>query len=147
MPSVFCYNLDRFGYSCLQRKMSFHIFHQFLPLKFSYIDFSNRQMFCRKLQDMPMSEVIYLLTTFANMATSRGMEEEQFIRFVAKELYQITYVDKDLREQFSKTGRELLYTVTACHPFTMSHLLSEVEQTVDAVGNVRKYSKRYSITP
>ncbi|KAJ8035761.1 Ectopic P granules protein 5-like [Holothuria leucospilota] len=99
-------------------------------------DFSNRQMFCRKLQDMPMSEVIYLLTTFANMATSRGMEEEQFIRFVAKELYQITYVDKDLREQFSKTGRELLYTVTACHPFTMSHLLSEVEQTVDAVGNM-----------
>ncbi|PIK43621.1 putative ectopic P granules protein 5-like [Apostichopus japonicus] len=99
-------------------------------------DFSNRNMFCKRLLEMPMSEVIYLLTTFANMATSRGIDEEPFIRFVAKELYQITYVNKELREQLSKTGRELLYTVTACHPFTFSHLLMELEQTMESVGNM-----------
>lgn len=104
------------------------------------VDFSNRNMFCKRLLEMPMSEVIYLLTTFANMATSRGIDEEPFIRFVAKELYQITYVNKELREQLSKTGRELLYTVTACHPFTFSHLLMELEQTMESVGNVRGFS-------
>ena len=37
-----------------------------------------------------MSEVIYLLTSFANMASIRPAEEKDFINFIAVEVYEVS---------------------------------------------------------
>ena len=50
----------------------------------------NKLAFEEKLQEMPMSEVIYLLTSFANMASTRPGVERDFINLVAQEVYEVS---------------------------------------------------------
>ena len=40
-----------------------------------------------------MSEVIYLLTSFANMGSARPAEEEDFINFIAVEVYEVSKIN------------------------------------------------------
>ncbi|XP_019856281.1 PREDICTED: ectopic P granules protein 5 homolog [Amphimedon queenslandica] len=83
------------------------------------------------------SEVIFLLTTFVNMARSRDgekEEEKEFINFVAQEIFQLTQVEEYARDAYSRSGHTLLDSVARVHPFIMSVLLEETRKHVDEAG-------------
>ncbi|KAK2094415.1 Ectopic P granules protein 5 [Saguinus oedipus] len=87
------------------------------------------------LSSMNSSEEICLLTTFAQMAQARRTNvDEDFIKIIVLEIYEVSYVTLSTRETFSKVGRELLGTITAVHPEIISILLDRVQETIDQVG-------------
>ncbi|KAJ8789671.1 hypothetical protein J1605_004908 [Eschrichtius robustus] len=87
------------------------------------------------LSSMNSSEEICLLTTFAQMAQARRTNvDEDFIKIIVLEIYEVSYVTLSTRETFSKVGRELLGAITAVHPEIISVLLDRVQDTIDQVG-------------
>ncbi|XP_071788389.1 ectopic P granules protein 5 homolog isoform X2 [Asterias amurensis] len=105
----------------------------------SLSDPANKDEFEVKLMDMPMSEVIYLLTTFANMCSARSAKEKNFIDFVVEEIYELAYLRTHTREFCSKIGRELLSAIATTHPFIISTLLHQVQKSSQNVGAVSLY--------
>uniref|UniRef100_A0A8D2D6R2 Ectopic P-granules 5 autophagy tethering factor n=1 Tax=Sciurus vulgaris TaxID=55149 RepID=A0A8D2D6R2_SCIVU len=96
--------------------------------------------FERCLSSMNSSEEICLLTTFAQMAQARRTNvDEDFIKIIVLEIYEVSYVTLSTRETFSKVGRELLGAITAVHPEIISILLDRVQETIDQVGMVSLY--------
>nr|XP_004656875.2 ectopic P granules protein 5 homolog isoform X2 [Jaculus jaculus] len=92
------------------------------------------------LSSMNSSEEICLLTTFAQMARARGTNvDEDFVKIIVLEIYEVSYVTLSTRETFSKVGRELLGSITAVHPEIISVLLDRVQETIDQVGMVSLY--------
>ncbi|XP_006835165.1 PREDICTED: ectopic P granules protein 5 homolog [Chrysochloris asiatica] len=92
------------------------------------------------LSSMNSSEEICLLTTFAQMAQARRTDvDEDFIKIIVLEIYEVSYVSLTTRETFSKVGRELLGAITAVHPEIISILLDRVQETIDHVGMVSLY--------
>lgn len=84
---------------------------------------------------MNSSEEICLLTTFAQMAQARRADvDEDFVKIIVLEIYEVSYVTLSTRETFSKVGRELLGAITAVHPEIISILLDRVQDTIDQVG-------------
>ncbi|KAI5280116.1 Ectopic P Granules Protein 5-like [Manis pentadactyla] len=92
------------------------------------------------LSSMNSSEEICLLTTFAQMAQARRTNvDDDFIKIIVLEIYEVSYVTLSTRETFSKVGRELLGAITAVHPEVISILLDRVQDTIDQVGMVSLY--------
>ncbi|XP_012973495.1 ectopic P granules protein 5 homolog isoform X2 [Mesocricetus auratus] len=92
------------------------------------------------LSSMNSSEEICLLTTFSQMARARRTNvDEDFIKMIVLEIYEVSYVTLSTRETFSKVGRELLGAITAVHPEIISVLLDRVQETIDQVGMVSLY--------
>ncbi|KAM9224723.1 ectopic P granules protein 5 homolog [Dugong dugon] len=92
------------------------------------------------LSSMNSSEEICLLTTFAQMAQARRTNvDEDFIKIIVLEIYEVSYVTLSTRETFSKVGRELLGAITAVHPEITSVILNRVQETIDQVGMVSLY--------
>nr|XP_020841414.1 ectopic P granules protein 5 homolog isoform X1 [Phascolarctos cinereus] len=92
------------------------------------------------ISTMNSSEEICLLTTFAQMAQARKTNvDEDFIKVIVLEIYEVSYVNLSTRETFSKVGRELLGAITAVHPAIISVLLDSVKETIDQVGMVSLY--------
>ncbi|XP_058533133.1 ectopic P granules protein 5 homolog isoform X1 [Ochotona princeps] len=92
------------------------------------------------LSSMNSSEEICLLTTFAQMAQAKRTNvDEDFVKMIALEIYEVSYVTLSTRETFSKVGRELLGAITAVHPRIISILLDRVQDTIDQVGMVSLY--------
>ncbi|XP_077916502.1 ectopic P granules protein 5 homolog isoform X3 [Halichoerus grypus] len=92
------------------------------------------------LSSMNSSEEICLLTTFAQMAQARRTNvDEDFIKIIVLEIYEVSYVTLSTRETFSKVGRELLGAITAVHPEMISIILDRVQDTIDQVGMVSLY--------
>ncbi|ETE58050.1 Ectopic P granules protein 5-like protein, partial [Ophiophagus hannah] len=103
-------------------------------------DPANLETFERYLQLMNSSEEICLLTTFAQMAqTKREDVDEDFVKVVVLEIYEVSYVSLSTRETFSKVGRELLAAITAVHTNMISVLLDRVRETIESVGMVTLY--------
>ncbi|XP_044132236.1 ectopic P granules protein 5 homolog isoform X1 [Bufo gargarizans] len=100
----------------------------------------NREKFEEYFSAMNSSEGISLLTTFAQMAqTKRDDVDEELMKTVALEIYEVSYVSMSTREAFSKVGRELLATITSAHSSIISVLLQRVRETIDKVGMVSLY--------
>ncbi|XP_051019663.1 ectopic P granules protein 5 homolog [Acomys russatus] len=92
------------------------------------------------LSSMNSSDEICLLTTFAQMARARRTNvDEDFIKIIVLEIYEVSYVTLSTRETFSKVGRELLGSITAVQPEIISVLLDRVQETIDQVGMVSLY--------
>ncbi|GAB1301887.1 Ectopic P granules protein 5 homolog [Apodemus speciosus] len=92
------------------------------------------------LSSINSSEEICLLTTFAQMARARRTNvDEDFIKIIVLEIYEVSYVTLSTRETFSKVGRELLGAIAAVHPEIISVLLDRVQETIDQVGMVSLY--------
>ncbi|XP_063151942.1 ectopic P granules protein 5 homolog [Candoia aspera] len=103
-------------------------------------DPAHLETFERYLQSMNSSEEICLLTTFAQMAqTKRDDVDEDFVKVVVLEIYEVSYVSLSTRETFSKVGRELLAAITAVHTNMISVLLDRVRETIERVGMVTLY--------
>ncbi|KAM8960937.1 ectopic P granules protein 5 homolog [Pelodytes ibericus] len=100
----------------------------------------NKQKFEDYLATMNSSEGICLLTTFAQMAQTKQMDvDEELVKCIALEIYEVSYVSLSTRESFSKVGRELLATITGVHTNIISVLLERVRATIDKVGMVSLY--------
>ncbi|NWS73830.1 EPG5 protein, partial [Crotophaga sulcirostris] len=96
--------------------------------------------FDRYLKSMNCSEEICLLTTFAQMAqTNRADVDEDFIKIIVLEIYEVSYVNLSTRETFSKVGRELLGAIAGIHTEIISVLLDRVRHTIEKVGMVSLY--------
>ncbi|XP_061469566.1 ectopic P granules protein 5 homolog isoform X3 [Rhineura floridana] len=96
--------------------------------------------FEKYLQSMNGSEEICLLTTFAQMAqTKRGDVDQDFVKVIVLEIYEVSYVSLSTRETFSKVGRELLGAITTAHTSMISVLLDRVRETIERVGMVSLY--------
>ncbi|EDL09441.1 mCG125522, isoform CRA_c [Mus musculus] len=92
------------------------------------------------LSSINSSEEICLLTAFAQMARARRTNvDEDFIKIIVLEIYEVSYVTLSTRETFSKVGRELLGAIAAVHPEIISVLLDRVQETIDQVGMVSLY--------
>ncbi|XP_076366500.1 ectopic P-granules autophagy protein 5 isoform X2 [Tachypleus tridentatus] len=102
-------------------------------------DKSMRSLFEDKLRGMEESEAFYLLTAFANMAASRSEKEMSFVETVAVEIFEISFVNQELRETLSKEGRDLLASLSQKHPAIVSCLLSEVQEHIDSLGMMALY--------
>uniref|UniRef100_A0A669Q1T4 Ectopic P-granules autophagy protein 5 homolog n=1 Tax=Phasianus colchicus TaxID=9054 RepID=A0A669Q1T4_PHACC len=98
------------------------------------------ESFEKYLQSMNCSEEICLLTTFAQMAqTKRADVDEDFIKIIVLEIYEVSYVSLSTRETFSKVGRELLGAIASVHTQIISVLLDRVKETIERVGMVSLY--------
>uniref|UniRef100_A0A8C0IPS9 Ectopic P-granules 5 autophagy tethering factor n=1 Tax=Chelonoidis abingdonii TaxID=106734 RepID=A0A8C0IPS9_CHEAB len=96
--------------------------------------------FEKNLTSMNCSEEICLLTTFAQMAQAKRADiDEDFIRVIVLEIYEVSYVSISTRETFSKVGRELLGAITGVHTGIISVLLDRVRDTIEKVGMVSLY--------
>ncbi|NXK38181.1 EPG5 protein, partial [Piprites chloris] len=96
--------------------------------------------FEKYLQSMNCSEEICLLTTFAQMAqTKRADVDEDFIKIIVLEIYEVSYVSLSTRETFSKVGRELLGAIASIHTQIISILLDRIRETIEKVGMVSLY--------
>ncbi|NXI45119.1 EPG5 protein, partial [Galbula dea] len=96
--------------------------------------------FEKYLKSMNCSEEICLLTTFAQMAqTKRADVDEDFIKIIVLEIYEVSYVSPSTRETFSKVGRELLGAIATIHTQIISVLLDQVRDTIEKVGMVSLY--------
>ncbi|NXG21273.1 EPG5 protein, partial [Grallaria varia] len=96
--------------------------------------------FEKYLQSMNCSEEICLLTTFAQMAqTKRADVDEDFIKIIVLEIYEVSYVSLSTRKTFSKVGRELLGAIAIIHTQIISILLDRIRETIEKVGMVSLY--------
>uniref|UniRef100_A0A8C8R5P1 Ectopic P-granules autophagy protein 5 homolog n=1 Tax=Pelusios castaneus TaxID=367368 RepID=A0A8C8R5P1_9SAUR len=98
------------------------------------------ESFEKYLTSMNCSEEICLLTTFAQMAQAKQADvDEDFVRVIVLEIYEVSYVSLSTRETFSKVGRELLGAITGVHTGIISVLLDRVRDTIEKVGMVSLY--------
>ncbi|XP_071496292.1 ectopic P granules protein 5 homolog [Diadema antillarum] len=107
--------------------------------KWDLSDAAKKEMFSSKLLNMPMSEVIYLLTTFANMASARSKEEADFVEFITTEVYELAYLNKHTRDSCSKVGRELLAGMALTHPFILTNIIGLIQSSMDIIGSMSLY--------
>uniref|UniRef100_A0A663NA73 Ectopic P-granules 5 autophagy tethering factor n=1 Tax=Athene cunicularia TaxID=194338 RepID=A0A663NA73_ATHCN len=98
------------------------------------------ETFEKYLKSLNSSEEICLLITFAQMAqTKRADVDEDFIKIIALEIYEVSYVSLSTRETFSKVGRELLGSIASIHTQIIPVLLDRVRDTIEKVGMVSLY--------
>ncbi|CAN7996188.1 unnamed protein product [Ixodes hexagonus] len=102
-------------------------------------DRSRKLCFEEKLNDMPQSEVFFLMTSFSNMAASRGEDGRALTHVIASEIFEISYVNRNLRQLFAKEGRDLLCSLAQKHPFIISVLLDEIDDHMMELGNMACY--------
>ncbi|XP_069780347.1 ectopic P granules protein 5 homolog isoform X2 [Narcine bancroftii] len=103
-------------------------------------DPEHKKMFEQCLSNVTSSEGICLLTTFARMAHSKQENvDQEFVKIVALEIFEVAYISPSTRESFSKIGRELLATISTTHPHIISILLDRVRESIDKVGMVSLY--------
>ena len=85
------------------------------------------------------TEVYFLLSAFANMAISRGVEDRVFIERATLDIFDVGFVCESTREASSKNCRDLLTGVCSKHPFLLSTLLSVLADRVSTVGRMCGY--------
>lgn len=102
-------------------------------------DKGHKLCFEEKLCNMLQSEVFFLMTSFANMAASRDEEGRAFTHIVAIEIFQITYLNRNLRQQFAKEGRDLLSSLAQKQPCVVSVLLDAIDDHMMALGIMACY--------
>ncbi|GAB6019246.1 hypothetical protein CHUAL_000850 [Chamberlinius hualienensis] len=95
--------------------------------------------FEERLLSLPENEVYFLLTAFANMATSRGAQDRSFIETVCGEVFQISFVNEASKNMCFKWGRELLCNMASKHQFIMSVLMQEVSLNMEKLGKAAMY--------
>ena len=85
---------------------------------------ANRESFEDTLVGLPDTEVLFLLTSFANMATARRFESSsKFMKQVAQELINVGFINKTTGEYCSRGCRDLLSSLSREHPTVLSHIL------------------------
>lgn len=95
--------------------------------------------FTDQLARISQSEAIFLLTTFANIATSREENEKELIEAITLQVYKVSFIASQTRELCSKTGKHLLGTISSTHPFVITALLDSISATIETIGKACVY--------
>ena len=85
------------------------------------------------------TEIYFLLSAFANMAISRGMEDVKFIERATLDLFDVGFVCETTRESCSKNCRDLLAGVCHKHPFLLTTILNVMSDRVQHIGKLCGY--------
>lgn len=103
----------------------------------------NRPQICEqfeeKLGNMPGDESYFLLTTFANMALARGLQDYNFVKTTTIDLFQIGFLSEKTQESCSKDARSLLSNLTSKHPTLLSDILQKLKDNFISVGKLSLY--------
>ena len=97
-----------------------------------------REQFIDNMMRIPLSEAIFLFTTFANMARARDFsrpKDLEFIETVVLELMQVSFLNPVSRETYSRTGRDLLDTIVLKHPQVISILIQITSECLFMMGD------------
>ena len=103
-----------------------------IRLKLSTTDV--RIHFSDALEGVASTERLFLLTSFANMATTRKESDRDFIETVCLELVEVGFQTPVLFESCCKGARDMLANVAQVHPWIMSFLVKQMNQTPDLMG-------------
>ena len=95
--------------------------------------------FEEKCYEAGESEVYFLLSAFANMAISRGLDDKMFIERAALDLFDVGFVCESTRTSCSKNCRDLLNSVCSTHPFLMTSILEVMSHRIQHIGNLCGY--------
>lgn len=98
---------------------------------------SHRHSFHERLSKVPHSEIFFLMTAFVNMVDSPALAH-----IVAIDIFEVTYLNVNLRKSLSKQGRDLLASLAQKQPFVMSVLLDAIEDHMLALGIMSCYLMR-----
>ncbi|XP_046857276.1 ectopic P granules protein 5 homolog isoform X2 [Xenia sp. Carnegie-2017] len=96
-------------------------------------DLPDTSSLVESFKSMNETEIIFLLTTFSNMACARSLADMDFIRAVSQEIYEITFLSDEAVHFLRKTGKDLLGSICQRHSFIISMLVERVESTLDSV--------------
>ncbi|XP_028402357.1 ectopic P granules protein 5 homolog [Dendronephthya gigantea] len=99
----------------------------------SHTDQNEAASLLESFKAMTEPEIVFLLTTFANMARERSTVDIDFINAVVREIYEVSYLNSGAPDFLPKTGKDLLGSICQRHAFVMSLLLERVEATLDSV--------------
>ena len=97
-----------------------------------------REQFIDNIMRIPLSEAIFLFTTFANMARARNYsrpKDYEFIETVVLELMEVSFLNPVSRETYSRTGRDLLDTIVLNHPQVVSILIQITSEGLFMMGD------------
>ena len=97
-----------------------------------------REQFIDNVMRIPLSEAIFLFTTFANMALARNYshpKDYEFIETVVLELMEVGFLNPVSRETYSRTGRDLLGTIVLKHPQVVSILVQVTSEALFMMGD------------
>ena len=97
-----------------------------------------REQFIDNIMRIPLSEAIFLFTTFANMARARDYsrpKDYEFIETVVLELMEVSFLNPVSRETYSRTGRDLLDTIVLKHPKVISILIQITSEGLFMMGD------------
>ena len=95
--------------------------------------------FQEKCAEAEETELYFLLSAFANMALSRGIKDEEFIKRVVMDLFYIGFVYDNTRETNCKNCRDLLSSVCTQHPFILSYIVQVLMLKVSDIGKLSFY--------
>ena len=104
--------------------------------------------FADALESVASTERLFLLTSFANMATTRKEVDRDFIETVCLELVEIGFQTPALFESCCKGARDMLANVAQVHPWILSFLVKQMNQAPDlmSLGKVRKRDQLLAIS-
>lgn len=97
-----------------------------------------REQFIDNIMRIPLSEAIFLFTTFTNMARARDFSrptDYEFIETVVFELMEVSFLNPVSRETYSRTGRDLLDTLVLKHSQAISILVQIVSEALFMMGD------------
>eukprot|EP01135_Chromosphaera_perkinsii_P011568 Nk52_evm7s2449 gene=Nk52_evmTU7s2449 len=106
---------------------SFKVWNSFISAESSH-----RSNFVNLLLSLSDSETVFLLTTFANIA----VKKPDLCPVIILELFHVTYLDERSRLSAlcTKTGRDLLGSITVAHAEKMSFILFLVSEHIKDLG-------------
>ena len=90
--------------------------------------------FSDALENVASTERLFLLTAFANMATSRKESDRDFIEHVCLELVDIGFLTASTFETCCKGARDMLANVAMIHPWILSFLVRQMDKTDNLMG-------------
>ncbi|KAL3199947.1 hypothetical protein MRX96_013430 [Rhipicephalus microplus] len=95
---------------------------------------NQRLSFSERLSHVPHSEIFFLMTALVDMADSPALAY-----IVAIEIFDITYLNMNLRSLLAKDGRDLLSSLAMKQPFVVSVLLDAIENHMLTLGAMSCY--------
>ncbi|KAH6922681.1 hypothetical protein HPB50_017633 [Hyalomma asiaticum] len=95
---------------------------------------SQRLSFNERLSQVPHSEIFFLMTALVDMADSPALAY-----IVAVDIFEVAYLNLNLRNLLAKDGRDLLSSLALKQPFVVSVLLDAIENHMLTLGAMSCY--------
>lgn len=95
---------------------------------------NQRLSFNERLSQVPHSEIFFLMTALVDMADSPALAY-----IVAVDVFEVTYLNINLRSSLAKDGRDLLSALALKQPFVVSVLLDAIENHMLILGAMSCY--------